>query len=388
MKNQDHKPIQTLRINEREKQALVRAIEQSCKRVDVERRRLRVSWIQHPLTLKLFLASGSFVEVEVMGRNLSQRGIALVHGRYVYPGTRCEITIPALDGARHACAGVVRHIRHVQGSIHEMGVTFDDPVDVSRFVVLSPEEETQNMLETTQDMPNDTTTEVTELASRVLVVDGFASHRKLYTHWLSSSGMDVSSASDAGSAQEHIDQAQFDLIVADVPPVTSGGIELIRKLRRSRFVAPILALSSDGSDQTRNDALAGGANDFLEKPVDAQTLTSHARKLMCLDNATQSLPIFSEFNADPEMQPLLVEFTRGFPACIQELRDASLQQDFDVIEKIAHSLKGSGSSYGFGIVSDSAKQVINQLDSEPVEIEGIKHAVNELLSILNRVRLY
>lgn len=388
MNHRDSQPIQTIRLSDRDKARLLHSIELTAKHeTGNHQRRLRVPWPQHDVTLTLISENGSTIRTQVLARNLSRWGVALVHGRFVYPETRCEVKLPSAHGKDHVCNGTVVHARHIQGLIHELGVRFDSPIDLCDFAVLTPEQETRHLKELADDMPVSAPGEVAQLASRVLVVDDYASDRKLYSHWLNRAGMSVISVADSKSAKERAEESQFDLVMVDLRLANENGSELIRTLRNTQFVAPILAVSADDEGELESAALAAGANHFLAKPFTAAQLTTTVRELMGFNPDADSTPIFSQFNDDPEMRPLLTEFTRGMAANIDRLREAIARHDFEAIDAISHTLKGAGSGYGFAMISELADDVLNALNDSNVDISRIKHTANDLLVTLNRVKL-
>ncbi|MFN3166023.1 MAG: response regulator [Phycisphaeraceae bacterium] len=387
MHSQADQPIQTLRLSERDKaQLLVQIAELSQRETESDQRRLRVACDHNDAVLSLLGQTGSVTRFAAVVRNISRWGVSIVLGRYAYPRTRCEVQVGAKDGTTHTRLGEVRYCRHIKGLVHELGVLFDHPVDLSEFTILSPNEETRHLQELADDAPAGEAEQVTELAYRVLVVDDYASDRKLYSHWLGRAGMTVSSVADSASARERVDETQFDLIIVDVRLSQESGEDLVRALRSAQFVAPILAVSADDtlSEATLIDA---GANRYLNKPFNAETLVRTARELVGFDSEAQNTPIFSAFTGDKEMRPLLTEFTRGLSASMDKLREANARQDYETLEQIAHALKGAGSGYGFDTVTRHAEQLLFSLNDSAADIEKIKHSANELLCILNRVKL-
>ena len=83
----------------------------------------------------------------------------------------------------------------------------------------------------------------------------------------------------------------------------------------------------------------------------------------------------------------MTEFTRSLAGYIDELRDANAQGDYDALESISQCLKGAGQGYGFPIISEQSADLLNTLNSETVQIDAIRKAATELISILNRVKL-
>lgn len=57
-------------------------------------------------------------------------------------------------------------------------------------------------------------------------------------------------------------------LVVDLSHVPRGGAELVRRLRRAGFAAPIIATVDRGSDQLQVEVLQSGADDFVQMPTD------------------------------------------------------------------------------------------------------------------------
>lgn len=388
MKTRDNQPIETLRLNDRDKAKLLWAIEQANSRDDVqEQRRLRVACTNNEAVLTLKNEAGSETQLSMLARNLSRWGAALVHGRYMHAGSRCELEIQANNGVWQKMLGTVRHIRHIQGTIHELGVAFDEPIDLSEFVSLTAEEETQYLRELADDLPEADENEAINLTNRVLVVDDFSCDRKLLSHWLNQAGLTVTTTSDIRSARVQVQEQAFDLLLIDHRLGNEFGTDLIKELRQGQFNAPIIAMSADESDEIKSDLLDAGATRFMKKPLDAEKLKQAAFELIRIDASSDMTPIFSTHKDDVEMRPLVTAFTRGLTKYVDELRDANAQNNYETIELISHHLKGAGDGYGFPAISEQAAALLQSLSNDAAEVEKIRDQASDLIAILNRVKL-
>lgn len=83
-------------------------------------------------------ASDQTRDYRVLGKNISQGGLAVFHGQVLYPNTRCKLTLRTTAGEAVPVAGVVVYCKHFRARIHEIGLRFDSPVDVTRFVTETP----------------------------------------------------------------------------------------------------------------------------------------------------------------------------------------------------------------------------------------------------------
>lgn len=389
MDNTSSDIIETIRLSDRDKAKLLWAVAETSKQsVPESSRRLRVTSASTHAVLTLIGEGGAKTRFSVLARDLSRWGATLLHGQYIYPETRCELELFGLDHTVHRRVGEVRHVRHIQGMIHNIGIRFEDSIDLSEFVTLSPDEETAHLQELADDMAGcDELDEVTQIVSRVLVVDDYSGDRKLFSYWLTRAGMEVSTANDSTSAKERVEEDDYDLLIIDGIIGDEFGADLISKLRRSQYVGPILAVSADESGEIEQKARACGANEFLSKPLTADRLVNQVHELLGMDQDKDLSPIYSSFNDDREMRPLLTAFTSKLAEQIASLQNANSKNDYDTIDEIARTLKGAGSGYGLETVTEHAQKVMSALEDSVADMSVIRQSVNELIGILNRVRL-
>jgi two-component system, LuxR family, response regulator FixJ len=74
----------------------------------------------------------------------------------------------------------------------------------------------------------------------------------------------------------------FDCIITDLRMPGIGGLELLRRLKRS---VPVIVITSDTSPRTRSQALEDGAHAYLTKPVEDHVLLDHLRSALGLPDA-------------------------------------------------------------------------------------------------------
>ena len=67
-------------------------------------------------------------------RNLSQGGITLLHGKFVYGSTNCMVGLHSLEGQIVPARGKVIWCRLITGHVRELGIQFDAPTDLGEFV--------------------------------------------------------------------------------------------------------------------------------------------------------------------------------------------------------------------------------------------------------------
>jgi two-component system chemotaxis response regulator CheY len=116
-----------------------------------------------------------------------------------------------------------------------------------------------------------------------MVVEDSAAMRGLIASVLGQLGdCDVVEVSTGFEALRQLPRAGVDLIVTDINMPDINGLELLSFVRRSPALAnvPVLVVTSEGSDRDKEKALALGANAYLVKPFEAETLLDAVRQLL------------------------------------------------------------------------------------------------------------
>jgi PAS domain S-box-containing protein len=119
---------------------------------------------------------------------------------------------------------------------------------------------------------------------RVLVVDDVAQNRAVLVESLNVLGFDLAEAADGQQALACAERLHPDLIVMDMTMPVMDGLEATRRIRQSPALAniPVLASSGSTSHEARTECLRAGADAFLPKPIDHQTLLTETARLLSL----------------------------------------------------------------------------------------------------------
>jgi two-component system, chemotaxis family, chemotaxis protein CheY len=118
--------------------------------------------------------------------------------------------------------------------------------------------------------------------ARVLVVDDSSLVRLYCRGVLEKAGFDVEHAINGIEALEKVLAKTFDLVIVDVNMPRMDGFSFIRALRGSSPAVaslPALVITTEASQQDKEDARAAGANFYLVKPVSETDLVRHAAAL-------------------------------------------------------------------------------------------------------------
>ncbi len=194
----------------------------------------------------------------VPARNLSNRGIAVLHGAFTHKGTRCVVRLIDRDQRPVMAPGQVVRCRYVDNWMHELSIRFDEPIDAMTFAG-----------------END--------RLRLLIVDAESPAARAVADGVTARGIDAETTTEAAEALERAKAQFFDAIIVEP---ASPGIELpdfLTQVRRTGFTRPIVALTRIVDEQASKKALSSGCDAWLIKPVTEAMLDELVRMIKAGD---------------------------------------------------------------------------------------------------------
>ena len=117
-------------------------------------------------------------------------------------------------------------------------------------------------------------------ATRVLVVDDEQGIRDNIASFLERAGYQVAVADDGEDALKQIPLFQPDIVILDVLMPNLNGREVLRRLRSENNWIPVILLTQVGDSSERAMALEEGADDYLNKPFDANELVARIKAVL------------------------------------------------------------------------------------------------------------
>jgi len=112
--------------------------------------------------------------------------------------------------------------------------------------------------------------------ARVLVVFEEPVVRNQLRACLSKQGFDVKAVSSGQEALALIERRLPDVVLLDLDVSGAGGLDVCRRLRRWSCV-PVIALSAQGGEPDKVQALEAGADDYITKPPGMEELSARIR---------------------------------------------------------------------------------------------------------------
>jgi two-component system sensor histidine kinase/response regulator len=117
---------------------------------------------------------------------------------------------------------------------------------------------------------------------KVLLVEDNAVNRRLVSTILAKAGHDVVTAHDGRAAIEAYTNTPLDIILMDLHMPIMGGYEAtaeIRRLEAGQTRVPIVALTANAMQETRDQCLGSGMDAYVTKPISARNLLKMVESL-------------------------------------------------------------------------------------------------------------
>ncbi|MEM8494927.1 MAG: response regulator [Planctomycetota bacterium] len=312
-------PVSTLRITPHEQDKLLRLLEadQASSKHASGRRSERLKFPDGiGVNAAISQPGGTSGNFLVRGLNLSEHGIGIIHGGYVHAGSKAVITLVTADGERFSVNGTAKRCEYVTNGVHYLGIAFDAPFDLDGFMKGINDDDGQGT--------GSSTSRLQQVHGRVLVLDDSAAARRLTAYLLNRIGATVIEATDIDQAKRELQDLSVDLVLADMwfgeRPVT----DMMDQLRAAVGPeVPVVLLTGDERESTKQGALEAGCVDVLTKPVAmigfAACIAEH---LPAVEPAAEGEPprrIVSDLWGDMAMRPLITRFVRDLEDVVRRL---------------------------------------------------------------------
>jgi two-component system chemotaxis response regulator CheY len=106
------------------------------------------------------------------------------------------------------------------------------------------------------------------MSKSILIVDDSASIRQVVSITLKGAGYDVVEAADGKEGLEKLDGRKIHLIISDVNMPNMDGISMVKEIKQmpAYKFTPIIMLTTEGSDDKKQQGKDAGAKAWIVKP--------------------------------------------------------------------------------------------------------------------------
>ena len=320
----------------------------------VHRSHSRWSFRERSIRALLRQPDGGEVELSLAARNLSVGGASLLHSAFVYPDTAITVDLPRADKKFQRVVGKVMRCDHVRGVIHELGVKFDEPINLRDFQQADPFSETfsyENI-------------DLSQLRGTVVNIDPSQIDRQIVRHLLKDTALSIRGCETLEEARQYIDKG-CDLILAEFNLPDSDGAMLTSLLRSEGHTMPIVITSSSTTKTTLDMIRRAAVDVFIAKPIEEGRLISAIAEYLAPESAYQDQ---KSAGLDEGMRELATMFSASLSDFAAQLEQGVEEKDTESILGVATQMKGSALALGFEKIGVCSTEVVQAIDdNQPSE---------------------
>ena len=121
-----------------------------------------------------------------------------------------------------------------------------------------------------------------DLNMKVLIVDDFATMRRIMRNILKQIGFsNINEADDGKSALKELKKEKFDLVLCDWNMPEMSGIELLKNVREDAQLSdtPFVMVTAEAQKENIVEAVKLGVNNYVVKPFTADTISEKLQKV-------------------------------------------------------------------------------------------------------------
>jgi two-component system chemotaxis response regulator CheY len=121
-----------------------------------------------------------------------------------------------------------------------------------------------------------------DLSMKILIVDDFATMRRIMKNILKQIGFtNIIEADDGTSALAELQKTSVDLIISDWNMPKMTGLDLLKAVRSSDNLKnlPFLMVTAEAQKQNVIDAVQAGVSNYVVKPFTAEAIADKLKKI-------------------------------------------------------------------------------------------------------------
>lgn len=115
---------------------------------------------------------------------------------------------------------------------------------------------------------------------KILIAEDDRELRQLFSHVLTKNGYAVKGVSNGKEALDAMDNDYFDLVITDIMMPVLDGYELVRQLRDTGNITPVLMITAKDAFDDMNQGFVSGTDDYMVKPVNVNEMLLRVKALL------------------------------------------------------------------------------------------------------------
>lgn len=115
---------------------------------------------------------------------------------------------------------------------------------------------------------------------KILIAEDDKELRQLFSHVLTKNGYAVKGVSNGKEALDAMDNDYFDLVITDIMMPVLDGYELVRQLRDTGNITPVLMITAKDAFDDMSQGFVSGTDDYMVKPVNVNEMLLRVKALL------------------------------------------------------------------------------------------------------------
>jgi CheY-like chemotaxis protein/HPt (histidine-containing phosphotransfer) domain-containing protein len=255
-----------------------------------------------------------------------------------------------------------------------------------------------------------------EFNHQVLVVDDNSVNQLIAVKMLEKLGFKACSVSNGREAIDLLSKVSYGAVLMDCRMPVMDGFEAtaqIRKMEEGKTSTPVIALTAYTSEETQRKCLEVGMNDYISKPIKLDELAAVMNRWVAQNVSNETILSFKGIdseetsdetilnlrlllklkdqvkkdNQDDIVEELIDTFLDFTPMRISLLREVVSQNNEDLSEHLAHTLKAACATVGALKMTKLCKklEVVNRSASEQERSNLVVAIGDEFLKVKEKL---
>ena len=196
-----------------------------------------------------------------------------------------------------------------------------------------------------------------QLSGRVLLAEDNPDNQELISMFVRKTGADIEVVENGEDAVKVAMKHEYDLLLMDMQMPVIDGVEAVRNLRNSGYVKPIAMLTANVVENNRDICFEAGADDFLSKPIETSSFFRVLNKYLSKTKNDIVAENQKTLMESPDYKKIAQKFVAHLPGQLEKMEEAARNDDWESIERVSHSLKGMGSSFGYEKITQKSENI-------------------------------
>ena len=141
------------------------------------------------------------------------------------------------------------------------------------------------------------------MKKKILVVDDEPTILELIEYNLESNDYQVTTATDGQMAFDKVNSDVFGLMLLDQMLPKLSGIEVLKKMRKSGNLTPVIFLTAVDSEDNKIEGLISGADDYITKPFSIKELLARIKVVL---RRTSKQERENQFQLNTDIKSLII----------------------------------------------------------------------------------